>query len=181
MMLSGETDLVISDDRKTLAYGFDDVLVCRNADDLSVRWTRSIEPDRRASQVAVTAHGTRVAAVITGDKSNPSFVPYAAIYDGTDGALVTRVQLNKDGRIALPPAGNQIAIAAREPSGDGHTATTVRIYELPSGKTLALAVHARVKNGRHSWLLSDLVLAFTSNGKYLVTSGMSTKVWGLAT
>jgi len=44
MTLNAEWGPVISDRRTVVAYSFDSVLVCRRMDDLSVLWTKSVEP-----------------------------------------------------------------------------------------------------------------------------------------
>ena len=76
LSLSTDYGFVISYDRRMLTYAFDDVLVCRDTDNLAVLWTRYIEPERRPYDLAISAHRTRVAAAIGGDISHRVHAPF---------------------------------------------------------------------------------------------------------
>lgn len=176
--LSTEYGFSISDDRKILAYAFDDVLLSRETQDLAVMWMRQTEPKLKAYRVVISAHGSRVAAAIA-DNAVPHLqrASYIAVYDGKDGSDVARLQANGTEGIALSPDGRLIAIVRGERDPKGEIVSTVRVYELPSGRALASVVHDRIKNGRHQWLEAGCSVAFTSDGKYLITSGMATRAW----
>jgi WD40 repeat protein len=176
--LSTEYGFAISDDRKTLVYSFDDVLVARNTEDLAVMWTQRIELDLKAYNVVVSAHGSHVAAAIA-DNTFPHLqhASYVAVYDGKDGSDVTRLPQNGTEGIALSPDGKFIAVVRGEAGTKGEVVPTVHIHELPSGRRLTSVVHDRIKSGRHQRLEAGCSVAFTSDGKYLITSGMATRVW----
>jgi len=176
--LSTEYGFSISDDRRTIAYAFDDVLLCRQTEDLAVIWTRRIEPELKAFNVVVSAHGSRVAAAIADNAvSHLQRASYIAVYDGRDGSDVARLQQDGTEGMALSPDGGLIAIVRGEPGTKGEVVTTVRVHELLSGRMLASVDHDRIKNGRHRWLEAGCQVAFTSDSKYMITSGMATRVW----
>jgi hypothetical protein len=178
--LTEEYGFGISGDRKTIAYSFDDVLVCRRTKDLEVLWTRQIEERVKAFKVAISAHGGRVAAVIADVPfAHLERESYVRVYDGETGADVALLPLRGTDGIALSPDGNLVAVAVREPGTNGKVVPTVHIYEVSSGQEVASVAHDRVKNGRHQFLEAACTVAFTSDGEYLVTSGMTTKVWKL--
>jgi hypothetical protein len=176
--LSTEYGFSISDDRKILAYAFDDVLLSRETEDLAVMWMRHTEPKLKAYNVVISARGSRVAAAIADNAvSHLQRASYIAVYDGKDGSDVARLQENGTEGMALSPDGRLIAIVRGGRDAKGEMVSTVRVHELPSGRALASVVHDHIKNGRHRWLEAGCSIAFTSDGKYLITSGMATRVW----
>jgi hypothetical protein len=100
-----------------------------------------------------------------------------SVYDGTDGADVARLQRSGDRGITLSPDANLIAVVAGKPGKKGEIVNTVNIYQLPSGRALASAVHDRIRKGPRAWLQNRSTVAFTADGKHLIASGMSTRVW----
>ncbi len=109
--LSTEYGFSISDDRKILAYAFDDVLLSRETEDLAVMWIRHTEPKLKAYNVVISAHGSRVAAAIADNAvSHQQRASYIAVYDGKDGSDVARLQENGTEGMALSPDGRLIAI-----------------------------------------------------------------------
>ena len=100
-----------------------------------------------------------------------------SVYDGKDGADVARLQRSGDRGITLSPDANLIAVVAGKPGKKGEIVNTVNIYQLPSGRALASAVHDRIRKGPRAWLQNRSTVAFTADGKHLIASGMSTRVW----
>ena len=170
--------LSFSSDRSRLAYMFDGSVVCRRAEDLSVIWARQIEQGLRPQKLVLSANGNLVAAAI----SNSSFIEqqrksYIVIYDGEEGRDLERFQINGANGIALSPDGRVIAVIENVAGKDGQLSPTVHIYEISSGKRLTSFEHDRIPSGRRQFLQAGCNVEFTSDGKYLITSGMTTKVW----
>src|SRR5262249_43520003 len=57
IQLSTEFDFAVSDDRKRVAYSFDNVIVCRRTDPLDILWTRTVERGLSARRLALSARG----------------------------------------------------------------------------------------------------------------------------
>jgi len=171
----------ISDDRVVFVYSFDHIVVCRRTSDLRVLWTRRVPPQLHCPQVAVSADGRCVAAAAVDD----SFYQIQqqayeiAVYDGSAGATIALFKLSGSEGIALSPDGKLIAVVALERGNKREVLPTVHVHEVPSGAKLASVVHGAVKRGRHQWLTSHIGVTFTSDGRYMVTSGGATRVWSL--
>lgn len=183
MTLNTEWGPTLSDGRRVLAYSFDNVLVCRRVEDLSVLWTRSVEPGLELQGLAVSANGARMAASV-GDPRIEDLTRgwrqhYLGLYDGGTGEEITRLQINGTEGITLSADGKLIAVVSHERGEKGAVLPSASIYEISSGRKVASVVHGPVKQGRRQWLEAGITVAFTSDGKYLITSGMATRVWSL--
>ena len=183
MTLNTEWGPVRSDRRTIVAYSFDNVLVCRRMDDLSVLWTKSVEPGLELLRIAVSADGTRIAASVgdplVEDLTRGWRQHYLGVYDGGTGEEVARLQIDGTDWIALSTDGGLIAVVSHERGEKGAVVPAAPIYETSSGRKVASVVHGPVKQGRHQRLEAGITVAFTSDGKYLITSGMATRVWSL--
>lgn len=177
---SSDYDLRISDDRKILVYSFDHVLACRRTDDLKILWTRQVEQGVTAFNVVASASRSHVAAAISDTGLwYEQHKYYISIFDGKTGADLARLPLSGTEGTALSPDGRFIAVVAQEYGGKRYL-PTVYIYEVSSGKRMASIIHDRVKTSNdRALLLAACAVRFTSDGKYLITSGMNNKVWKL--
>jgi hypothetical protein len=181
--LSTDGWVIQADNRKVLLYSFDDVLVCRRTEDLAILWTKSVEPGLEFIKVAISADGTRIAASV-GDPRIEDLTRgwrqrYLGVYDGRTGDEIMRLQVDGSDWITLSADGRLIAVVSHERGEKGAVVPAAAIYEIPSGRKVALVVHGPVKRGRRQWLEAGITVAFTSDGKYLITSGMATRVWSL--
>jgi DNA-binding beta-propeller fold protein YncE len=122
--------------------------------------------------------------VIARESFDGKFEHYARLYtcilDGRTGAEVARLPVYGKYGIAISPDGGFVAVVTDEPGDKGSVLPTVHIHDSVSGARLASVVHDRIPKGRRQVLLSGCAVAFTSDGKYLVTTGMVTKVWSLS-
>lgn len=179
--LSTDYGFAISVDRKKLAYAFDDVLLCRRTEDLKVLWNRTVEIGMKPLRVTISPIGHRVAVAIADGEPllNQRHRAYIAIYDGETGEEVARLARKWSDGIALSADGKLIAVVMREPGKKGEVIPTVYIHDVLSGKELATVAHDRIKKGRRQLLEAACGVGFTSDGKYMITSGMTTKVWRL--
>jgi hypothetical protein len=172
------TGAAFSDDRKTVSYFFGNALVYRRTVDLGVVWTRQFSPGIRALPSGISAHGELVAATIVRGTIDGAFerhTPlYVCVYDGKTGAEIARLPLT---RSSLSSDGRFLTSAAREPGKKGEVLSTVSVYGALSGAKVASVVHDRIPKGRHQWGMSLCGARFTSDGSYMITSGMTTKVW----
>jgi hypothetical protein len=104
---------------------------------------------------------------------------YLGVYDGGTGEEIARLQIDGTEWMALSADGKLIAVVSHERGEKGAVLPSASIYEISSGRKVASVVHGPVKRGRHQWLESGITVAFTSDGKYLITSGIATRVWSL--
>lgn len=181
LTLSSELGPAISDDRKSLVSYFDNTLVYRKAENLEVIWTHEkIDPSLRAYRLAISAGGRSVALAITDGVAFPEKPRqfYTAIYDGDTGSETATLPINGGEGMALSPNGKLIATVEQVRS-KGYVSPTIQIYDIASGIKLASLTHDSIKSDRREFLHASCQLAFTSDGKYLITSGMITKVWRL--
>jgi len=179
--LSTDYGFAISVDRQKLAYAFDDVLVCRRTADLKVLWSRTVEVGMKPLRVTISPTGRRVAVAIADGEPllNQQHRAYIAIFDGETGEDVGRLQRSWGDSIALSADGKLIAVVVREPGKRGEVIPTVYVHDVLSGKELASVAHDHIKKGRRQLLEAACGVGFTSDGKYMITSGMATKVWRL--
>jgi hypothetical protein len=177
------SDLSVSSDRSTAVYFSSSAVVCRRTDDLSIVWNREIDGGLRAFPLAVSANGDHVAAVMARASFDGKFEHYERLYtsilDGKTGAEAARLPVFGKYGIAISPTGKLLALITDEPGEKGAVLPTVHIYDVPSGKRLGSVVHDQIPRGRRQAVLAGCGVSFTSDGKYLVTSGMMTKVWNL--
>jgi hypothetical protein len=180
---STETDRYFSADRKTVAYSFDDIVVCRRTEDLGILWTRRLDPSLEgAKRLAISADGSAVAVAVA-DTALPYQQYYTAIYNGRSGAELTRIPVCGAYGMGMSPDGNLLAVGARAPGTHGNLALLVHIYDVRSSLLVASLTHDDVPRARGQFLYSFFNIhgiEFTSDGKYLITSGgVRTKVWRL--
>ena len=173
ILLSNDMGFGVSDDRKFLAYSFDHTLLCRRMSDLQIIWTRQLK--LFAPKVVVSASGSHVAAAFTDFKNEYNL----AVYDGNTGKELTRLPVKGTDGIALSPDGKLVAVVERSIGKDHVAIPKINIYEVASGQQLASVTHDQISSGRRQFLESGCTVSFTSDGKYLITSGMLTKVWSL--
>ena len=177
------SDLSVSADRSTAVYFSDGALVCRRTRDLSVVWTHEVEGGLRAFPLAVSRYGDHVAAVIARASFDGKFEHYERLYtsilDGRNDTEGARLSVFGKYGIAISPGGKLLAVVTDEPGEKGAVLPTVHIYDVPSGNRLGSVVHDRIPRGRRQAVLAGCGASFTADGKYLVTSGMATKVWTL--
>ena len=81
--------------------------------------------------------------------------------------------------VAISPDGKLLAVSVREAGKKGDVLPGAHIYDVTSGARIAAVVHDRIPPGRRQWLVAHCGVSFTSDGRYLVTSGMVTKVWNI--
>jgi len=172
----------LSADAKVLVYAFDDVLVCRDAASLNLSWTR-VEQGMRCLDLAVSAAGDFVAVAFVdagymnksrSDRKAETY--YTAVYDGQSGREIARLPIFAEDHMAISPKGDLLAVVKPEGS-NGVAKPTVYLHELPSGRVLTSVVHDEIKGS--SPLGKGCIVEFTSDGKYLVTAGMTTKIWSI--
>ena len=146
---------------------------------------KSIEEELRAYRIALSADGRYVAAACIDKGYFLSLMPdkhpskyYIAVFDGKTGSEVSRLRLDGTEGFALSPKADLLAVVVREYSKN-ETIPTVHIYDVASGRKLVSVVHDHV-SGDNTFLTGGCTVAFTPDSKYLLTSGMVTKLWKLA-
>jgi hypothetical protein len=188
MSLSNDFDLAISPDRKILAYSYDHTLICRNAADLTILWTQQMDPPLKAHKVAISADGAHIAAFAVDSQWEPDQNKSDIfIYDGKTGSFECRMPVRSLNGSAISPAANGFDVsrdgkmfAIADVTGEKDTwVVKIHIHEVPNGKRLISILHDRIGNARKTKLGAYARVHFTSDGRFLVTSGINTKVWSL--
>jgi hypothetical protein len=188
MSLSNDFDLKISANRKILAYSYDHTLICRNVEDLKILWSQKMDPPMKAHRVAISPDGGHIAAFAVNsqwelDQSESDIF----VYDGKTGAPEARMPIRGARGFAPSPAGHGFDIspdgkmfAVVDVTGDKDTwGVRIHIHEVPSGKRLTSILHDKVGNAKHSKLAAFTGIHFASDGRFLITSGINTKVWSI--
>jgi hypothetical protein len=177
-----DSGVFVSDDRKICLYGAGHSIVCRRTDDLSIIWTRQIEPRMfGVRSFSMTPDGGIVAAAVM----DTMFVAdqkdyYVGVFEGRNGTPVARLHLNGNESIAISPDGKLLAVGQRLRLPTGEMQPTVAIHDMASGAQVGTVVHDRLYiTGTKDFGNDEIKCQFTPDGKYLVTSSIHTKVWGL--
>lgn len=102
---------------------------------------------------------------------------YVAVLRGSDGSLHAKVEVNGEAGIALSPDGRVLAVSVRPPHDDRKNTVVpeVRLFDVATGASFATLTHAPVPEENAP--ISQPLLQFTPDGRYLVTSGYETRVW----
>jgi hypothetical protein len=188
MSLSNDFDLKISANRKVLAYSYDHTLICRHVEDLKILWSQRMNPPMKAHLVAISPDGGHIAAFAVNSQWEPDQSESEVfVFDGKKGALEARMPIRGVRGFALSPAGHGFDIspdgkmfAVVDVTGEKDTwEVRIHIHEVPSGKRLTSILHDRVGNAKRSKLAAFTGIHFTPDGRFLITSGINTKVWSL--
>ena len=138
--------------------------------DLHILWTRQLK--LFAPKLVVSASGSHVAAAFTDFKNEYNI----AVYDGKTGTELTRLPLKGIDGIALSPDGKLVAVVKRSIGKDRVAVPTINIYKYGIWATTGFSGHmTELRGGRRQFLESGRTVSFTSDGKYMVTSGMTHK------
>ena len=178
-----DTDLVVSADRRLVAYGAGHQIVFRRTSDLKVLWSRRIPGDYFGTWILdLTPDGTRVVAAVIDDtnvEKQKNF--YIAVYSGEDGSVVKELPLNGFEGVSISSNGKLVGVSKRVATDDGKVAPTVDIHEVASGRLVYRVSHPPVDvhvNGGYG--LGSISSRFTPDGKHLLTSGQHlTRVWNV--
>lgn len=180
-----ETSITVSAERTTFAYGVDDKVVFRDASDLSVIWTSTMKPSLELWCVAISKRYVAASSNdgYTGDGPPLKRVQegYVGLFDAVTGKELTRIYADATEGLAISPDERLLAIGQRVylPGKTSGTQPTVLLFEIASGKKVATVIHDQFREGGHEFLHAGVMLRFTPDGKYLITSGRNTKIWQL--
>jgi hypothetical protein len=176
-----ETAISISGNRKAVVYTVDKRVIYRRTDDLEVVWEREIHTKKLLFRTAISFDGQLVAMCAGTGFVSVERNPDIYVFDGRDGTPSTHVTgTTLVNALAISPDHRLLAIAENlpPPKLKGNTQANVIVFDTNSGKELTRVVHDEFQprsNPDHSIRADGL--RFTSDGKYLVSSGLHTKVW----
>jgi hypothetical protein len=171
---------VISADRKSFAYMLGHTIVLRRAADLSVVWTHKVELTFfGVEQLAINANGSRVAAAVLDFVEKERHAnDFIGVYDGLNGQSIARLRVTGKDGFAISPDGTLVA-SVRVLHKNRGVELLADVYDVKSGRLLATYEHDVVPPGKYQYLTAKMErIEFTSDGKYLVTSGNNrVRVW----
>jgi WD40 repeat protein len=172
------TEVTVSSDRKRAMYCADQSIVALNTDDLGVLWAHQIEAELFARRIVVSSQGDHVAVA----ENDTAFIAFQKnfrieVFDGRKGDLRAQLRVNGYGGIGISPDGKWLSVSQQKRIG-GRVEPTVEIYDIESGNMVGSVVHRQILVDQQS-LHGDLASQFTADGKYLVTSGLDTRIWTL--
>jgi hypothetical protein len=178
-----EVGPTVSGDRRAFVFFFDGEITYRRTSDLEIVWSRQIDPGLRAWKLAMSHDGALVAASIAERqliRPDPQKC-YVQIYDGLNGSPVGRLALGPITSVALSPDRRLLAVTKSSASVNkpSEVELSVLVFEIGSGRKVATLTHDRIA-GSHLAIRSLIETMFTSDGKYLISSGFQTKVWSTA-
>jgi outer membrane protein assembly factor BamB len=178
-----ETPIPISGNRKVVVYTVDNRVLYRSTEDLEIIWEQEIDSKLLLFRNAVAFDGGTAAVCVGLGQPSWEKTPHIRVFDGKDGSVLARFPItNEVQSLALSPDHRFLAIGQNlPPYANGDTQANVIVYDIGSGKELTRVVHDQFRahrNPDHSIRADGL--RFTSDGKYLVSSGLHTKVWEIS-
>jgi hypothetical protein len=177
-----DTMPVFSADRHTMVYGSGNAIVCRRTMDLGLIWDHSVEPlYSGAVSLDITPDGSKVVAAVMGGNMAEENGFYVGVFDGGNGSVIAKLKINGHDGVAISPDGNTVAISRQAGLSDGRVVPTVDLYDIGSGRQVGGISHDAISvSGFGQAGHGGIGGRFTSDGRYLVTSGLAdTVVWAL--
>jgi hypothetical protein len=171
----------ISDDREIFVYFYGQTLVCRSTKDLEILWTKRIDAPLGVQKIISPNENYIAAAIADTPFRDLQKESYISIYNGKTGAKIRRLPLCGTEGLALSLNGNLLAVVEiKNDKNKKEYVLIVHIYDVKSGRVLASLEHDRIKWQRHVFTKAVCNVYFTTDGQYLISSGMNTKVWKLS-
>lgn len=168
----------VTNDRSLATSTVDGDVVLVETEGLSIRWTRPVPPGLMGWWPSFSSDGRYLALTMVDSLDlRHQKVNFVSVFDTATGDA-RRLDVKVGNRIALSHDGAILAVVVNEPT-KGALLPTVHLHDVESGRRLASCVHARVPDGRHQFLDAGCLVYFTSDGRYMITSSMDTKIWSL--
>jgi hypothetical protein len=180
---SMEAPINVAADRRAFVYAYDSKVVYRRAEDLGMVWTRTGDPELPFWRVGISADGAYVAAAAADTVAiGYSKAHYVSVLSGRDGKELIRVPALGVEDVAISPDGRILAAGQRIPIRGKKSGTqpTVTLYDTASGKEIATVIHDQFYGGGSEFLIAGVKIMFSPDGRYLLTSGLNTKIWRFA-
>jgi len=178
-----ESDIVLSDDRKAFAYAVEDRLVCRDAADIVNVWSQKVGPNLILSLTAISADAGVLAVCAGMGLESPDRNPRIEVFMRDAGTSKQFPIAQLVNAIAVSPDNKLLALAQNlpKPGSKDITQATIILMDIETQKELTRVIHDDVRahqNPDHSIRANGL--RFTADGKYLVSSGLHTKIWEIS-
>lgn len=183
------SDLALSPDKKFLAYVAGDRLLIWDIEKKQV--SRRLGPDPSfftlfGREVAYTPDGKFLISSATDRPYNPGKRYYLVLYDSRTYQVVKRIEVPGTTAMAVSCDGSMIAVGYGEGGerGDHSVFDTYKVkgavvlYDVGTGKEIGRASHRSAKRSHNDPFAGAITgVAFTPNGKYLLSSTYDTRVW----
>lgn len=178
-----EAPISVAADRRTFVYAYDSCLVCRRGQTLETLWTHTYDPELPFWRVGISADGSVVAAAAADTvAAGYSTKHYVGIFSGRDGRELTRLPILGLEGVAISPDGKTLAVGERVPLHGRKSGTqpTVTLFDIASRRKLATIIHDQFYGGGGEFLYAGVETSFSPDGSFLITSGLNTKIWRMA-
>jgi len=180
-----EGPVTVSADRSTFVYTYDRNVVCRRTSDLGIIWSRETDPSLALWHAAISADARLVAAYVCDFTGiGQARRRYVAILDGKDGSEVARISADGLESLAVSPERQLLAVGQRVPIREGKAGTgkagtqpTVFLFDIKSGRQVAKLIQDQFYGGGKEYLTAGVGVRFMQDGKFLITSGLNTRLW----
>lgn len=180
-----EGPVTLSADLSTFVYTYDRNVVCRRASDLGIIWSRETDPSLSLWHAAISCDARLVAAYVCDSTwIGQARKRYVVILDGKDGREVTRISADGLESLAVSTERQLLATGQRFPIREGKAGTgkagtqpTVFLFDIKSGKQVAELIQDQFYGGGKEYLTAGVDVRFMVDGRFLVTSGLNTRIW----
>lgn len=181
---NGQAVPAFSTDRSTFVHAYQRSVVCRRSSDFRVLWTVAPSPTHRPWRVGISGDGGLVSSAMfeEGRISGRPRKHFVAIIDGKRGTILQRIEADGTGAVAISGDGALVATAGStqgEPE-QPEIHATVRLFGAKTGKEVGFVTHSRTPV--RDRLIADVNpdgIVFTPDRRYLITSGVDTRVWNI--
>jgi len=170
--------LVMPVNRKAFTYFYENDVVYGATADLSVTWTKKADPSVTIWNIAISPTADFVALYVSESQGMAKARTHTVqVLSGKDGSLVGTVPVDPLQALAISPGGKLLAAAQRDPQRGlvSGTQPTMQVFDVASGKKLSTVIVDEFKLS--SGEMFPVTTLFTPDGKNLITSARSAKLW----
>lgn len=153
-------------------------IVVRRLSDFSLAYQVRAPQGFGFGEILFSKKGDLLIAMAVEAKSAGAEGRFAVVYRAENGEELRRITLTGVTRLAVSPDGRLLAAGERRSAGPSKAQALVSLYDFATGERLARAAHRAVDVPRNNpWAGQFNAIAFTADGKFLLTSATDIYVW----